>query len=192
MTGPDGPDPDDLVPVSVRLGTVVPPEDPEDWTRPLTWVAALGMLAAPAVIATWYFIAAPHDGAHPLAGTYSVAFALVVGAAAAGGTQLGRARAVGGTLAAGLLGALLIVIVGAVAATDVPYNCDCKPGLVIPASPTLTHAAAGALAGLVGCLAAAASGGLTARALSRVRRGLLAAVLGALVTTIVLPKLFGG
>ena len=37
---------EDLVPVSVRLGEVVPPEDPEDWTRPLTWVAALGMLAA--------------------------------------------------------------------------------------------------------------------------------------------------
>ena len=36
-----------LVPVSVRLGNVVPPEDPEDWTQPLTWVAAAGMLAAP-------------------------------------------------------------------------------------------------------------------------------------------------
>jgi cysteinyl-tRNA synthetase len=35
---------DDLVPVSVQLGNVVPPEDPEDWTRPLTWAAAAGML----------------------------------------------------------------------------------------------------------------------------------------------------
>jgi hypothetical protein len=35
-------DDDDSVPISVRLGTVVPPEDPEDWTRPLTWMAAPG------------------------------------------------------------------------------------------------------------------------------------------------------
>ena len=40
---------DDVVPVSVRLGEVVPPEDPEDWTRPLTWVAAGGMLVGPIV-----------------------------------------------------------------------------------------------------------------------------------------------
>ena len=54
MSGPVAepiPEDDDDVPVSVRLGTVVPPEDPEDWTRPLTWVAAVGMLAAPAVAA---------------------------------------------------------------------------------------------------------------------------------------------
>ena len=50
---------DDLVPVSVRLGAVVPPEDPEDWTRPLTWVAALGMLAGPIVTFGWFLFARP-------------------------------------------------------------------------------------------------------------------------------------
>ena len=51
MTGdPD----DDLVPISVRLGEVVPPEDPEDWTRPLTWVAAFGMLAGPLIALAWF------------------------------------------------------------------------------------------------------------------------------------------
>ena len=178
------------MPVSVRLGEVVPPEDPEDWTRPLTWVAAVGMLAAPAVLVGWYAIAAPHDSMRPLGGTYVVAIALVVGAAAAGGTQLGRARAIAGTLAAGLLAALLIAMVGAVAAVDVPFDCDCKPGIVIPASPTLTHAATAALAGLAGCLPAALAEGLAARSLSRLQRGLLAAALGALVTAIVLPRLF--
>ena len=41
------------VPVSVRLGGVVPPEDPEDWSRPLTWVAAIGMLAGPLAAVAW-------------------------------------------------------------------------------------------------------------------------------------------
>lgn len=190
MTELPTPDDADPVPVSVRLGNVVPPEDPEDWTRPLTWVAAIGMLAAPAVLVAWYAIAAPTETGRPSAGTYGVAIALVVGASTAGGTQLGRARAVAGTVAAGLLGALLIIMVGAVAAVDVPFMCDCKPGVVIPASPTLTHAAAGALAGLAGCLPAALAEGLAARSLSRLRRGLLAAALGALVTAIVLPNLF--
>lgn len=190
MRGLEPPGPDDLVPVSVRLGTAVPPEDPEDWTRPLTWVAALGILGAPAILVAWYFLAAPTGSASPLAGTYAVALALVVGAAAAGGTQLGRARAVAGTLAAGLLGALLIVMVGAVAAVDVPFMCDCKPGVVIPASPTLTHAAAGALAGLAGCLPAALAQGLMARSLPRLWRGAMAAALGAIVTALVLPNLF--
>ena len=54
---------DDLVPVSVRLGEVVPPEDPEDWTRPLTWVVALGMLAGPAVAFAWFALAPPTSGA---------------------------------------------------------------------------------------------------------------------------------
>ena len=183
---------DDLVPVSVRLGTVVPPEDPEDWTRPLTWVAAIGMLGAPAILIGWYLLAAPTDSVRPLAGTYAVAIALVVGAAAAGGTQLGRARAVAGTVAAGLLGALLIVMVGAVTSGEVVTFCDCKPGYVIPASPTLAHAAAAALAGLAGCLPAALAEGLAARSLSRLGRGVLAAALGALVTALVLPRLFGG
>ena len=178
---------DDLVPVSVKLGTVVPPEDPEDWTRPLTWVAAIGMLAAPAVLVAWYGIAAPTESARPSAGTYAVAIALVLGAAASGGTQLGRTRAVAGTLAAGMLGALLIVMVGAVTAGEI--HC-CDPKMVVTVSPNLVHAAAGALAGLAGCLLAALVEGLAARSWSRLQRGLAGSGLGALVTALVLPRLF--
>jgi hypothetical protein len=178
---------DDLVPVSVKLGTVVPPEDPEDWTRPLTWVAAIGMLVAPAVLLAWYGIAAPTESARPSAGTYAVAIVLVAGAAAAGGTQLGRARALAGTLAAGLLGALFIVVVGAVAAGEVGYT-DMKE---VPfATPNLAHAAASAFAGLAGCVPAALVEGLAARSLSRLQRGLTAGAFGALVTALVLPRLF--
>jgi hypothetical protein len=192
VTEPAEPDAEDLVPVSVRLGTVVPPEDPEDWTRPLTWVAAIGMLIAPAILIGWYLLAAPTDSVRPLAGTYAVAIALAVGAAAAGGTQLGRARAVTGTLAAGLLGALLIVMWGAVTAGEVGFSGDpMKPGMVeVFASANLAHAAAGALAGLAGCLPAALAEGLTARSLARLWRGALAAAVGALVATLVLPNLF--
>ena len=185
MTEPFVPaqDPDDLVPVSVRLGTVVPPEDPEDWTRPLTWVAAVGMLAAPALALAWYGIAAPLDGTRALTGTWAVALTLAVGAAAAGGTQLGWLRAVAGTLGAALLGALLVVAAGAVSAGERQLGS---------ASPTLAHSVAAALAGLAGAVAAAAVGGLTAERLTRMARGIAAAALGALVTALVLPSLFGG
>ena len=64
---------DDLVPVSVRLGAVVPPEDPEDWTRPLTWVAALGMLAGPITALAWFVIAPPGESHPALPATYVVA-----------------------------------------------------------------------------------------------------------------------
>ena len=186
---PSGDDPEDLVPISVRLGAVVPPEDPEDWTRPLTWVAAIGMLGAPLILLVWYAVAAPTDSVRPLAGTYAVAVALAVGAAAAGGTQQGRARAVAGTLAAGLLAALLIIVVGALTAGEVGYIDDMHEGVPL-ATPHLAHAAAAALGGLAGCLPAAVAAGLAAGRLSRLRRGALAALVGALVTVLVLPNLF--
>ncbi|MDP9468087.1 MAG: hypothetical protein M3P32_05020 [Chloroflexota bacterium] len=182
MTEPAAPDSDDLVPVGVRLGTVVPPEDPEDWTRPLTWVAAIGMLAAPALALAWYVVAAPPDGTRPLTVTWAVALTLVAGAAAAGATQLGRMRAVTGTLGAALLGALLVVAAGAVSAGERQVGS---------ASPTLAHSVAAALAGLAGAIAAASLGGLTAGVLTRLRRGIAAGALGALVTALVLPRLFG-
>ncbi len=188
MTDPTPAEDDDLVPVSVRLGNVVPPEDPEDWTRPLTWVAAIGMLAAPAATLAWFWLAAPVDSAQPSVGTYAVAFALVVGAAAAGGTQLGRVRALTGTLAAGLLGALLVVMVGAVTAGEVGYFGDKWP--VHTLNPTLAHAAAGAVAGLAGCLPAALAEGLAPGSLARLPRGVMAAAIGAVVAVAVLPGLF--
>lgn len=182
MTDQPAQDPDEVVPISVRLGTVVPPEDPEDWTRPLTWVAAIGMLASPALALAWYVLGAPLDSAQPLAGTWAVALTLVVGAAAAGATQIGRLRAVTGTLGAALLGALLVVAVGAASAGERQLGS---------ASPTLAHAVAASLAGLAGAGSAAALGGLTAGSWPRLRRAIVAAGLGALVTAAVLPNLFG-
>ncbi|MGH2454831.1 MAG: hypothetical protein ACRDHD_01025, partial [Candidatus Limnocylindria bacterium] len=63
---------DDLVPVSVRLGAVVPPEEPEDWTRPLTWAAAAGMLTAPAVAGGWLVVWPPVAASAPSLGTWLV------------------------------------------------------------------------------------------------------------------------
>lgn len=172
---------DEMVPVSVRLGAVVPPDDPEDWTRPLTWVAAIGMLAAPVVALAWYAVAAPHDGTRLAAGTWAVAAALVVGAAAAGATQIGRLRAFTGTLGAALLGAVLVVAAGAVTAGERQLGS---------ASPTVAHSLAGALAGLAGALPAAVAAGLTARSWPRLGRGALAVALGVLVMATVLPRIF--
>jgi hypothetical protein len=177
----DDPRADELVPVSVRLGTVVPPEDPEDWSRPLTWVAAMGMLAAPALALIWFTLAGPLDSGRPVAGTWAVAFALVIGAAAAGGTQIGRMRAFTGTLGAALLAALLVVVVGAVSAGERQVGS---------ASPTLAQAVAASLAGVAGASPAAALGAFTAGTWSRLRRGAAAAALGVAVTAAVLPFLF--
>jgi hypothetical protein len=176
-----GDDQDDFVPVSVRLGTVVPPEDPEDWTRPLTWVAALGMLAAPALALAWFTLGGPADTARPVAATWAVAIVLVVGAAAAGGTQLGRLRAFTGTLGAGLLAALLVVLAGAVTAGERQVGS---------ASPTLAHAVGASLAGLAGAPPAAVISAFTAGSWRRLLRGAAAAALGAAVTAAVLPGLF--
>lgn len=172
---------EEMVPVSVRLGAVVPPEDPEDWTRPLTWVAAIGMLAAPALAFIWFSLAGPLDSGHAVSGTWAVAFALVIGAAAAGGTQIGRLRAFTGTLGAALLAALLVVVVGAVTAGERQVGS---------ASPTLAHALAASLAGVAGASPAAALGAFTAGSWSRLRRAAAAAALGAAVTATVLPTLF--
>lgn len=175
------PSDDEMVPVSVRLGAVVRPEDPEDWTRPLTWVAAIGMLAAPAVALAWYAVAAPHDATRLAPGTWAVATALVVGAAAAGSTQIGRLRAFAGTLGAALLAAVLVLAAGAVSAGERQLGST---------SPTVAQSLAGALAGLAGALPAAVAGALTARSWPRIRRGTLAAAVGVLVMAAVLPNLF--
>lgn len=161
MSGAD----DDLVPVSVRLGDVVPPEDPEDWTRPLTWVAALGMLAAPTVTLGWFLAAAPASASAPLPATGAVALALAGGAAATGATQIGIARAWTATVAAGLFGALAVVILGVVLAGERQVGA---------ASPTLAHAFAAAVAGLAGAGAAAVVAALVARLRSRATRFLAA------------------
>ena len=81
---------DELVPVSVRLGTVVPPEDPEDWTQPLTWVAAAGMLAAPLVALLWFWLSPPAIGDADSPGTFLVAAAVALGGVADGRHAAGR------------------------------------------------------------------------------------------------------
>lgn len=182
MTEPGEPEAEDLVPVSVRLGTVVPPEDPEDWTRPLTWVAAVGMLAAPAVAMGWYALALPRESSRPLVGTWAVAIALAAGAAAAGGTQLGWLRAVTGTLGAALLAAVLVVGAGVVSAGERQLSA---------ASPTLAHSMAAALAGVAGAVVAAGVGGATAGRLTRLWRGIASGAVAMVATALVLPVLFG-
>jgi hypothetical protein len=182
---PDQPPPtlppdDDVVPVSVRLGEVVPPDDPEDWTQPLTWVAAAGMLAAPIVALAWFWLAPPGTAKTPAPGTWLVAVTLGVGAALAGGTQQGRLRSLAGTAAAGLFAALATVAVGLVTAGERQLGI---------ASPTLAHAVAAALAGLAGALPAAVlAPPLAVR--SRRARMLAPAAIAAGVAALVVPLLF--
>jgi cytochrome bd-type quinol oxidase subunit 1 len=152
---------DGNVPVSVRLGEVVPPEDPEDWTRPLTWIAALGMLAAPVATLGWFTVAAPLEATHAVPATYLVAAFLAAGASATGATQLGVARAWTATLGAGLFGALLVIVLGVVMAGERQVGV---------ASPTLAHAFAASVAGLAGAAAASAVAAVVARARARLVR----------------------
>lgn len=173
---------DDVVPVSVRLGQVVPPEDPEDWTRPLTWVAAAGMLAAPICAAIWFAVAAPRDASVPAPGTWLVAGLLASGAALSGSTQQGTLRAGAGTLAAGLFAALATVVVGLVAAGERQVGTF---------SPPLAHAFVAALSGLAGAAAAAPLAVRLAGTASRTPRVVAPAAIAACVSLLVVPLLFG-
>lgn len=161
----------------------MPPEDPEDWTRPLTWVAAIGMLAAPAVAIGWYVLGAPLDSSRPLIGTWAVAMTLAVGAAAAGGTQLGWLRALTGTLGAALLAALFVVGAGVMSAGERQLGA---------ASPTLAHSVAAALAGVAGAAVGAGVAGASAGRLSRPWRGIASGAAAIVTTALVLPALFLG
>jgi hypothetical protein len=176
------PDEDDLVPVSVRLGQVVPPEDPEDWTRPLTWAAAAGMLAAPAVAVAWLVVAAPAQAQRPEPGTWLLALALAAGAALTGATQQGAARAATATIAAGLFGALASVIVGLLTAGERQVGSF---------SPTLAHAFVAAVAGLAGALAASPLAARLAGVRPRAPRVLAPGLVGAAISLLVVPLLFG-
>ena len=171
---------EDHVPISVRLGEVVPPEDPEDWTRPLTWVAALGMLAAPIVTLGWFAAAPPLDGTRAVPLTIVVAAALAAGAAATGATQLGAARAWTATLAAGLFGALVVVMLGVVMAGERQVGA---------ASPTLAHAFAASVAGLTGAAAASVVAAVVARLRARLVRFGAAVAGGAAVAVLIVSRL---
>lgn len=165
-TDPD----DDRVPVGVRLGEVVPPEDPEDWTRPLTWVAAAGMLAGPLVTLVWFLVARPTTDV-PTAATYGAAAILASGAALTGATQQGVTRAWTATLGAGLFGALVVVILGVVLAGE---------RAVGSAPSTVTQSVMVALAGLGGTVAASVIAAAVASSSSRAVRLAVPAVTGAI------------
>jgi hypothetical protein len=171
---------DDLVPISVRLGQVVPPEDPEDWTRPLTWVAALGMLAGPIVALGWFVASPPADPARAQPATYLVSVALMSGAAATGATQVGAARAGTATLGAGLFGALVIIVLGVVTAGERQIGA---------ASPTLAHGFAAAVSGLAGAATAAVIAAIVARLHLRLGRFAAALLGGTLVSLATLAAL---
>jgi hypothetical protein len=173
---------DDLVPVSVRLGQVVPPDDPEDWTRPLTWAAAAGMLAAPALALGWFWIGPPIAGHPAQAATYLVACALAAGAALAGATQQGALRAATGTVAAALFGALAVVLVGALLSGERQVGT---------ASPTVAHAVAAAVAGLGGALAASPLAARLASIGARAPRIVAPGAIGAGVGLLLVGTLLG-
>ena len=174
---------DDLVPVSVRLGEVVPPEDPEDWTRPLTWVAALGMLAAPIATFAWFTASPPRQAVEALPLTHLVAASVAAGAAATGATQIGVARAWTATLAAGLFGALVVIMLGVVMAGERQVGA---------ASPTLAHGFAAAVAGLAGAGAGALVAAVVARIGSRPVRFFAAVAAGASVALLAVTALLPG
>jgi hypothetical protein len=160
---------------------VVPPEDPEDWTRPLTWVAALGMLAGPLSALIWFVASPPRQSSPASEATYLVASLVAGGAAATGATQMGILRAWTATLGAGLFGALVVIILGVVTAGERQVGV---------ASPTLAHAFGAAVGGLAGAGAAAVAAGALARR-ARLERVLIAAGSGVIVAVLAVVALMG-
>jgi hypothetical protein len=177
---PDQPD-DDLVPVSVRLGEVVPPEDPEDWTKPLTWVAAAGMLLGPVVALAWFGMARP-DGRDPETGTWLLTSALALGAVVTGATQRGALRAWTATVSAALFAALVTVILGAA------FSGERLTGV---ASPTVSQAFGAAVGGLGGAVTASPLAAALARAARPRPRILLPGVTAVLVAAVLVAVLMG-
>jgi hypothetical protein len=171
---------EESVPISVRLGTVVPPEDPEDWRRPLTWVAAAGMLLAPALVVLWFVIGPPAESARPVPATWLIAGAIVLGGVLTGTTQLRPAWAAAATLGSALFAALLIVL----------YAVAVSPEVRVGAfSPPVAQALSGSAAGLGGALVSATLMTAFSRMRSRVRRGLAPAAIGIAVSAILVRLL---
>lgn len=162
-------------PVSVRLGQVVPPEDPEDWRRPLTWVAAAGMLAAPFAAFAWFAAAPPERVAPAELGTWLLAALLSAGGVMTGATQRGRWRAFAGTVGAALFAAVATVAVAASVGARAPDGI----------SPALSHAVAAGIAGVVGTIAVAPLMAIFARHASRVRLTAVPLALGSVVAILV-------
>jgi len=160
-------------PPSVRLGEVVPPEDPEDWGRPLTWVVAASMLAAPLIGAVWFIVAPPENPVDAVAGTSILAAVLAGSAAITGSTQRGGRRALFATIGAGLFSALGLVVAGTVVAESVP----------------LATAALAAVAGVIGTVPAGSLAAIVADRAGRARRIVGPTLVGALSAVIVVRLL---
>lgn len=164
---------DRVVPPSVQLGEVVPPEDPEDWTRPLTWVLAAGMLAAPAAAAAWFAVAPPSDPNSAQVGTTVLAVVAAAGAAVSGGLQRGSWRSLLTTVGAGAFAALGLVAVGA----------------TVGEGAALATAALAALAGVGGSAVAALVASLLAGSAGRARRILSPAAIGGMTAVLLVQFL---
>ena len=178
---PASEDENELVPVSVRLGNVVPPEDPEDWTQPLTWVAAAGMLAAPTLTLLWFWLAPPAT-ATLTPGAFLVAASLAAGGVVTGATQQGWLRASTATVAAGLFAALGTVLVGQLMAGERQTGV---------ASPTVALAFAASAAGLAGTVVAAPLAALFASDRKRRMRLVIPGAAGVGASWLVLFGVFG-
>jgi hypothetical protein len=164
------------VPPSVQLGEVVPPEDPEDWGRPLTWIVAAGMLVAPLIGAAWFLAAPPDDVIEAVAGTSALAAVLAVGSSVVGGTQRGARRALSATIGSGLFGALGLVVAGTILAE----------GIALPV------ASLAAVGGVIGAVPAGSLSALLADHPSRARRIIGPALVGAMTAIIVVRLLTTG
>jgi predicted membrane-bound dolichyl-phosphate-mannose-protein mannosyltransferase len=164
----------DNIPPSVRLGEVVPPEDPEDWRRPLTWVVAAGMLIAPVVGAAWFAVAGPTDPSTALTGTSILAAILASGAAITGATQRGGGRAALTTIGAGLFGALGVILAGN----------------LLAGGASLGVATAAAVGGGFASVPAAGVAALLGEA-PRLRRFISPALIGGVVALMGVQNLFG-
>jgi hypothetical protein len=167
-------------PIEVRVGEIVAPEHAGDWRRPRTWVAALGMLAAPLLALAWFTFLPPSSPSEPALFTGALAAAVVSGGVVTGITQRGTRWAVAATVGAALFAALATVIVGAISAGE---------RQVVSASPNVVHAFVAAVGGSTGAAAAAP---LMAVAASAPRAGHLAvaaAVIGSMVAVVVVRLL---
>jgi hypothetical protein len=140
------------------------------------------MLAGPVVTLAYFLVARPTGGVEETGpAAHVLAAALAGGAAITGATQLGIARAWTATLAAGLFGALVIVVLGAALADE---------RQVAVASPTVAHAAAAAIGGLAGCASASVMAAAVARLRSRAVRALPAVAAGVASAVLVTGALF--
>lgn len=165
----------------MRVGEVVEPEGPEDWRRPLTWLAAAGMLAAPIAAFGWLGLVPPEQP-RLAPGAWLVAGLLPAGSAVTASTQRGPLRAVAAALGAALFAALLTLVVASSLAGELAR--EGAPSLLAHVVPALA-------AGALGVLLAAAASGATAERRSRLARACVPGALGTGLALLLLPAAAG-